>query len=191
MYDGPHEIRNPRVATPPNLLSLIRVLLLPPTLLALGRQETAGPLPPLVLIACALGTDALDGLLARRRGWVSDTGRGLDPLADKIYLGGIVLYLALARDFPLWLVALIVARDLFLILAGTLLVRRYRVMFAANVWGKVSTALLGTLVMVYILHLEELAPWLIAAVVIALGVSLATYVLNAVRFLREREARLA
>jgi CDP-diacylglycerol--glycerol-3-phosphate 3-phosphatidyltransferase len=185
----PYAVRNPRWVTLPNLLSLIRVLLLPPSLWALARQEVAGTLPVALTLTAAFVSDALDGLFARWRGWVSDLGRVLDPLADKIYLGGLVLYLALERDFPLWLVGVIVARDLFLIVAASFLVRRYNIVFAANFWGKTSTVILMALVVAVILRVKEVIPWLVGAALVALLLSLAAYVRDAMRFLRGGAAR--
>lgn len=191
MRSQPYRIRDRRWATLPNLFSLVRVLLLVPTLIALEREEVIGPLPGVALVACALGTDVLDGLLARWRGWVSDLGRVLDPLADKIYLGGLVLYLSLARDFPWWLVGFVLARDLFLIAAGALVARRHGVVFAANAWGKVSTVILSLLVLAYLVRWEAAFPWLIAATAATLTLSLYAYVRNALRFLRARAPQSA
>jgi CDP-diacylglycerol--glycerol-3-phosphate 3-phosphatidyltransferase len=186
--DQPHIIRRTRVFTPPNALSFLRMLLLGPTLAALADQDRIGNLPAIVLLGVALGTDAVDGLLARKRGWVSDWGRVLDPLADKIYLGGVVLYLAFARDFPLWLVALVLARDIFLIVTSALLVRRYNVVFSPNLWGKATTVVLAVVVFAYVLNVDAVKPPLLAAAVIGLALSLLGYVRNAVNFVRQRQA---
>jgi CDP-diacylglycerol--glycerol-3-phosphate 3-phosphatidyltransferase len=184
-------IRWTPLATPPNALSFLRMLLLPPTLLALAHQDRVGDALVLVLLGIAVGTDALDGVLARWRGWVSDWGRVLDPLADKVYLGGVVLYLALERDFPLWLVALVLARDLFLVVTSALLVRRYNVVFGANLWGKLMTIALSVLVFAYVLRVDAVKPWLVAVAVTGLALSLVGYVREAVGFMRRGAARAA
>jgi CDP-diacylglycerol--glycerol-3-phosphate 3-phosphatidyltransferase len=186
--DQPHVIRRTRVFTPPNALSFLRMLMLGPTLAALADQDRIGNLPAIVLLGSALGTDAVDGLLARKRGWVSDWGRVLDPLADKVYLGGVVLYLALARDFPTWLVVLVLARDLFLIVTSALLVRRYNVVFSPNLWGKATTVVLGVLIFAYVLRADAVKAPLLATAVIGLALSLIGYVRTAVRFVRARQA---
>jgi CDP-diacylglycerol--glycerol-3-phosphate 3-phosphatidyltransferase len=189
--ETPYRVRRVRFGTLPNLLSFVRILLLPLTILALDRQETLGIWPVLAVIGAALGSDALDGLLARWRGSASDFGRILDPLADKIYIGGVVLYLAVARNLPLWLVVLVVARDGLLILGSTLLVRRHRVVFAANLWGKISTVVLSLLLVAYVLRIEVIASWLITVAAVALGVSFIVYVRDALRFLRQGATQAA
>jgi CDP-diacylglycerol--glycerol-3-phosphate 3-phosphatidyltransferase len=188
--DRPHTLAG-RIVTPPNALSFLRMLLLPPTLMALDRQDVGGTLPVILALGCALGSDALDGLLARWRGWVSNWGRVLDPLADKVYLGGVVLYLTLARGFPAWLLALVLARDAFLVASSAFLVRRYKVVFGASLWGKVSTVTLSLLVVAYVLRIEVAEPWLIGAATAALALSVVGYVRNALAFLRHGAARVA
>lgn len=188
MAGRPYRIRNPRFATLPNFLSAVRIFLLPLSLLALERQSAWGVWPVVLAVGGALATDALDGLLARGRGSVSDLGRVLDPLADKVYIAGLFLYLVVRRGFPAWLLVLVIARDLFLIVAALALARRRRVVFAANLWGKVSMVTLSLLACAYVLEVAPAVPWLVDAAVVAIGLSLVTYVRDGVRFVRGETA---
>lgn len=98
----------------PNLLTAARLLLsLPIILLILGERFA----PALWLCLVAGLTDALDGSLARRCGWVSRLGALLDPLADKLLLVGSSLALAWVGVLPWWLCLMMIGRDL-LILGG-------------------------------------------------------------------------
>lgn len=100
-----------------------------------GRHALA-----LSLFAVAALTDAADGPLARRFGTVTRAGAYLDPIADKVLLSGIYLALTVIGSVPIWLTAVIFARDL-LLLAGAgiaLLFTRYR-RLEPNIWGKLST----------------------------------------------------
>jgi cardiolipin synthase len=96
----------------PNLITVGRFLLVPPTLLALvqGRYALA-----LVLMAVAGASDGVDGYLARRFGWGSRIGAVLDPLADKTLLVSAFVTLGVLGYIPLWAVALVVARDLIIV----------------------------------------------------------------------------
>jgi CDP-diacylglycerol--glycerol-3-phosphate 3-phosphatidyltransferase len=174
---------------------VLRLLLVGPSIVALQRQSDWGTLPVLVLVVVALGSDAVDGLLARGRGAVTSAGRMLDPLADKVYLGGVLLFLAVERGFPLLLVAAVIGRDLLLVSAGALLARRHGVVFTPSLAGKLSTLLLSLLIVAWVLrgdpHLPELArvaeaaaPWLVAGSLAAVVVSLAGYVTAGVRYVR-------
>jgi phosphatidylglycerophosphate synthase len=119
----------------------------------------------------------------------------LDPLADKVYLGGVLLFLAVERGFPLLLVGAVLARDVLLVAAGALLARRYGVVFTPSLAGKLSTLLLSVLVVAWVLrgdpHLPRVAgiaaaaaPWLVAGSLAAVLVSLAGYAAAGVRFVR-------
>ncbi len=184
MGEQPHQIRNARFFTPPNLLSVLRVVMLLPSILVMERQADWGPLPVIATVGLALLTDAFDGLLARRQGWISDLGRVLDPLADKLYLGGLGIYLALERGLPWWLLGLLLARDLFLIAASAMLVRRYRIVFSPNVWGKLATVSLSVVVFAYFLEVNVVKPPLLAFTTAMLALSMVGYVRNATRFVR-------
>ncbi len=93
----------------PNLLCVFRILLVYP----IGHAILQGRFPEvLVLVAIAAFTDALDGFLAKRFDWVSDLGRFLDPLADKLMLVTTFVCLSVAGLAPWWLTVLVLARDL-------------------------------------------------------------------------------
>lgn len=125
------------LATIPNLLTVVRLLLAPFIFAAIvsGRHEIA-----LALFAFAALTDGLDGLLARQIRQATPLGAYLDPIADKVLLSGVYLSLAVAGSIPSWLVAVIFGRDLFLLASSgiALLFTAFRE-FRPSVWGKVST----------------------------------------------------
>jgi len=102
--------------TLPNLISLFRILLIPVMAYFLVfKDPVSGALAAAVFIVAAL-TDFLDGYLARRHKSVSDFGKLLDPLADKLLVvTGLIMLIAIDRPggevVPAWLVVLIVARE--------------------------------------------------------------------------------
>lgn len=104
----------------PNLITFSRILLTLPIVWFLYQGEYW---PALILLAIAGATDALDGYLVRRYGWETDLGRWLDPAADKIMMLGVYVAVALSGLIPLWLLALVAGRDLWLTL-GSLAYRR-------------------------------------------------------------------
>ena len=103
----------------PNLISLIRILLVIPTVNYLWHQEYA---KALTVFFIAGASDVLDGFLARRFGWVTRLGSLLDPLGDKLLMTAIYFTLGLMGQLPVWLVALVIGRDL-VIVAGALAYR--------------------------------------------------------------------
>lgn len=99
----------------PNIVTVIRILLVFPTIWFLWRGQT---LLALALMLIASFSDALDGALARRFNWKTDLGRIMDPLADKFLVAAVFIVFALQDLVPLWLVFLTLGRD-FMLLAGS------------------------------------------------------------------------
>ncbi len=123
----------------PNLICLLRIALIWPTIDALyaGHYWTA-----LALVAIAAVSDGLDGWLAKRFNWTSQLGKILDPLADKLLLVALFLTAAWMNLLPWWLAAAAVARDV-LIGLGALV---YRVWFGPlhgrpTVLSKINTGM--------------------------------------------------
>jgi CDP-diacylglycerol--glycerol-3-phosphate 3-phosphatidyltransferase len=173
--EAPERVQALHVATLPNLLSLLRLVLVVPVLLLLDRGDAAGDRLATLVLLFAGATDLLDGLLARRRGSVSPSGKVFDPIADKVLIGGLVIYLTVARGFPLWLLIAVLVRDLGLMLGGLLFFRRDRVVFGANWSGKLTTFVLGWLILAYVLRLESLYLPMAAMAAVALGLSYISY----------------
>ncbi|HUB79150.1 MAG TPA: CDP-alcohol phosphatidyltransferase family protein [Bryobacteraceae bacterium] len=129
--------RGPAWANLPNLLTLLRLLLVPVVIYYIldGRYLLAG-----WLFGAAGMTDILDGAAARFMGVKTPAGAYFDPIADKCLLSGVYLALAWAQIVPWWLVIVIFGRDIFILLGVALFLlfttaRR----FPPSVWGKVST----------------------------------------------------
>ncbi len=102
------------LATVPNVISVLRLALVPVTLFALLNGAYAAAL---LAFAVAGVSDALDGYLARRLGQETAFGRLIDPAADKLLLVGTTLVLGWLGLLPAWLVALVVGRDVVIVLA--------------------------------------------------------------------------
>ncbi|HUP20346.1 MAG TPA: CDP-alcohol phosphatidyltransferase family protein [Gemmatimonadota bacterium] len=165
-----------RLATLPNALSLTRIALLPPVLYFLERPDPESDQWALGLLLVAGMTDLLDGFLARRRGSVSPSGKIVDPLADKILIGGLLIWLVMARGFPAWLLWLVLLRDLALMAGALVFLRGQRLVFAADRSGKLTTFFLGLLILAYIgqwrdtyLPLTVLATGMLAASYVSYG----------------------
>lgn len=95
----------------PNLLSIVRTVLVVPIILLLEYHLVYWAL---VLFLFGGISDYLDGLLARRYNIVSNTGKLLDPLADKIFIMGILIYMIKTLDVSFWLVFIILFRELII-----------------------------------------------------------------------------
>lgn len=157
----------------PNALSLSRIFLSLPIAWAVleGRSALAG-----ALVVVALGTDFLDGALARRAGSSTDLGRILDPLADKVLVAAMLIALAAAGRVPAELALVVVARDIALLFLGWVRFKEIGEVPRAEAPGKLAFGVLG----VYLAGEIASVPWPRWA---PLFVG-ATYVLGAAPYLR-------
>jgi cardiolipin synthase len=109
----------------PNIISIIRILLVLPFVVLILRQEFTWAL---VLFFVAGVSDGIDGYLAKHNNWTSRLGSILDPLADKLLLVSSFITLGWLNILPVWLVAAVLLRDLAIISGGLayhVLVGRY------------------------------------------------------------------
>ncbi len=110
----------------PNIITCLRILLVVPFLWLLLEENYGAAL---LLFVIAGVSDALDGFLAKYYGWTSELGGLLDPIADKLLLIGAILALGWLNELPIWLVALVVLRDLIILsgaIAYHLLIERFQ-----------------------------------------------------------------
>jgi CDP-diacylglycerol--glycerol-3-phosphate 3-phosphatidyltransferase len=148
-------IRELNVWTLSNFLSVSRVLLLPLIYLSLFHKTARGDQLAFGLLCLAALTDLLDGWIARLRHTISSFGKIIDPVADKICMVSVVIFLIILRGFPLWLFALILSRDVIIMLISALLIRNYKIVFPSNLWGKLYSFSLVLLIAAFTLQFEQ------------------------------------
>ena len=126
-----------RVLTVPNGISAARIALIPVFVALIIDHDTttAG----LVLFAIVVATDWVDGTIARRTGQVSDVGKILDPVADRLAIAAGLIALVLRGIFPLWAAAAILARDLTVLVVGAIALVRSDVRVEVRWIGKLAT----------------------------------------------------
>lgn len=142
----------------PNLLTVSRIVLCPAILILSLSQAYEARFAAFVLFVVAALTDIWDGRLARKHGWVTDTGKLLDPIADKLLLACtfIPLYLISHRpedfnalpgwgEMPLWVIIVIFAREVLVTLFRGYAVRQ-GIVIAAGKSGKYKTLVLSVFV---------------------------------------------
>lgn len=117
-----------------NVLSVSRIFLLVPVVALILKHESGYRVIVLILMLAAAMTDFFDGLLARALNQVTDFGKLLDPVADKICVITVAAALVLAGDIPLWYAALVALRDV-LIIVGSFLIMTKRKVVVQSVWA--------------------------------------------------------
>jgi CDP-diacylglycerol--glycerol-3-phosphate 3-phosphatidyltransferase len=141
--------------TPANVITVVRICLAPLVVVALlvdsagGWRIVAG-----ALFAVAAVSDRVDGYLARRMDQVTDWGKLVDPIADKLLMGGTLVTLSVLGDLAWWVTAVILVRELG-ITALRLAVLRY-VVIPASRGGKLKTVLQSVGIGLYVLPLDRM-----------------------------------
>ncbi len=134
-----------KVMNTPNKLTILRTILIPFFLVALLCDEDYGGFIPygnwiaLLIFAVASLTDMLDGKIARKYNLVTNFGKFMDPLADKLLVSSaMIAFIELGR-IPCWIVIIIIARE-FIISGFRLVAADNGIVIAAGIWGKIKTA---------------------------------------------------
>lgn len=135
----------------PNKLTVIRVLAIPFFLLFLYLSKGIFRFLPLLIFAAAAVTDAIDGHIARRDKLVTDFGKFMDPLADKLLTTSAFIAFVEIGYLSSWVVILIISRE-FLVSGFRTLAASKGVTIAANNWGKIKTVFQMVLIIVILLN---------------------------------------
>ena len=138
----------------PNKLTLFRVILIPFFVFFLLAPyfEGYGNYIAVAIFIVASITDFLDGKIARKYNLVTNFGKFMDPLADKLLVSSALICLVALNKIPAWIVIVIIARE-FIISGFRLVAADNGVVIAASYWGKFKTAFQMVTVIVLILNI--------------------------------------
>lgn len=109
------------------------------------------------IILFAVATDFLDGFLARKLHQVTDFGKIIDPVADKIGIGAYAIFLALTGDIPLWFIILVMLRDILIFLGGLYIHRIKGIVPQSNWPGKISVTCIAVSFFLATIQVEALS----------------------------------
>jgi CDP-diacylglycerol--glycerol-3-phosphate 3-phosphatidyltransferase len=121
------------------MITIGRVFMIPPVLMFMDRTDPWLCIVSALIFMIAGVLDLIDGWLARRAGLVTVFGKFVDPLADKIMVAAVWVYLAVDERMPAWLVALLLTREFYINGLRTL-ASSEGVVIAASAGGKAKTA---------------------------------------------------
>ena len=170
----------------PNILTMLRMALIGVFI----WQFVQGHMYWAMTIFIVAGiTDFLDGYLARKYQLVTSFGKLMDPLADKLMLVTALSCLTAAGLVPLWVVIVVVCKELLMVIGGYILLRR-GVVVQAKLIGKVATVVFIVAVVATFLH-EFIDPWQTVLQYIAVALSICSmlwYFFQTVKAYREQKA---
>jgi CDP-diacylglycerol--glycerol-3-phosphate 3-phosphatidyltransferase len=176
----------------PNVLTMLRILLVPVLLVALLGESRHGDLMAAIAFAVASLTDAVDGYLARSRGAVTTFGKLMDPVADKLLIVAALVALVSLDRLAGWVAMVIIARE-FAVTVTRLAASQQGLVIAAGAWGKAKTIVQVIAVLCLIAFdpsplVVDLIVYVAVAITVISGID---YFFGLRRMLRDAEERRA
>jgi CDP-diacylglycerol---glycerol-3-phosphate 3-phosphatidyltransferase len=135
----------------PNLVTMARVAIVPFVLIFIDNFSPARSFIAALLYMVAAVGDGLDGYLARSRGQVSTLGKFLDPLADKLIVTAVLVFMVALGRVPAWVTVVLIARDLTINGLRSIASAQGLVISASD-GGKIKTALQLVAIMMLLVH---------------------------------------
>jgi cardiolipin synthase len=172
LQTSPLQAKSDAFWTASNVVSMLRIVLTVPIAWAIAIDATWWAFG---LCWFAAFTDWLDGFVARATGTVSEWGKVVDPIADKVLVGTIVVMLLVKGLMPLWFVGAVLFRDV-VILIGGIYARRYSSVVLPSKWsGKLAVSFIALTGVAALVQWEEARDWSIAVSCIFIVLSLWDY----------------
>jgi len=167
----------------PNKLCFFRLFLVPMVLLVLYSEINYSVYIATVIFIIAAITDVLDGYIARSRKLITDFGKFIDPLVDKILVVSVLVYLVYIQTIPDWMVIIIIARE-FAVSGFRIISASRGIVVAASKLGKFKTQSQIIAVIFALLELPFYL-WIILFAVILTVISGADYIWKGRNFFKE------
>lgn len=162
----------------PNLLSFSRLLFLPLICYAISLDPAKGNWLALLLLWLSSLTDFFDGWVARQRKQFSELGRILDPVMDKLNIAALMLSLAIWRELPLWYAALVILRDLLILIGSLFIIKKRRHVPQSNALGKWTLFAFLMVVLTYLMNLRPFTTISLVISVVLIPVTLFRYLME-------------
>lgn len=192
--DATGEVVHQGVYSVANLITILRLLLVPFFFASLVSDSPRSDIIAVFLYAIAASTDWVDGQIARRTNTVTQVGKIIDPLVDRLLLASGVVGLYLVGRLPLWIPVVLVLRDVYL-LYGSYVLEKYDTILPVVYIGKVTTAVLMagfTLLIAAGVYptVEQVGDWFVYVGMVLSFTTAAVYTVQANRALKEAKARV-
>jgi CDP-diacylglycerol--glycerol-3-phosphate 3-phosphatidyltransferase len=154
----------------PNVLTVVRILLVPVLVVALLAKTGNGDLLAAVVFALASVTDAVDGHLARSRNSVTTFGKLMDPIADKLLIVAALVALVSLGRLEAWVAMVIIAREFAVTVLRAAAGAQQGLVISASPFGKLKTVAQVLMVMALIAF-DERPPWVTVLVYVTVVIT--------------------
>ena len=172
----------------PNVLTIIRIILIPILVAALLAETRNGDVLAAIVFALASITDFVDGYLARSRNAITTFGKLMDPIADKLLVIAALFALVSLERLDVWVAMVIVTREL-VVTASRMAASAQGVVIPAANWGKLKTVVQGATIF-FLIAFSPTPVWVDVMVYLMVAITIVSaidYLLGARRELREAE----
>lgn len=174
----------------PNKLTIFRMIMILPFVAVLlggeagwfGANHLIPDLVALIIFVVASLTDLIDGKIARKHNLVTNFGKFMDPLADKLLVCAALIALVEMKRIPAWVVIVIISRE-FIISGFRLIASDNNVVIAASYWGKFKTTFQMIMVCLMIVNLGGLFVWIQLLTDLVMWIALALTVISLLDYL--------
>jgi len=174
----------------PNKLTILRMIMIVPFIIILlggekgwfGTNRLISDFTAMIIFIVASLTDLVDGKIARKRNLVTNFGKFMDPLADKLLVCAALIALVEMKRIPSWVVIVIISRE-FIISGFRLIASDNNVVIAASYWGKFKTTFQMIMVCLMIANLGVLFPWIQVITDVIMWIALALTIISLVDYL--------
>ncbi len=179
------------IYTKSNLLSFSRLLLAIP-LWFLMNNFSSQQVRIVTFAVCIFAaiTDILDGYLARKWNEITELGKVIDPLADKIAVGIIIVKLFLIGEIPEYYFILIIGRDLLIFIGGVIVTNKIGKVLPSNILGKATVINIGIVILLIILNINEESIIFLSLYGLSIFLIIASfiaYTIRAFEFLKQKD----
>lgn len=185
VYEG--KIKNrltlKHIFTIPNILSMFRIALIPVIIILYVGKEMYYLAAGITILSCL--TDVLDGIIARKFNCVSDLGKVLDPIADKLTQAALMVCLITNYGWMLYLIILMAAKELTMLSVGMVLFHKRDKVNSARWYGKATTVVLFAVMLSLFVFPDIPEPIAEILGIICAGVIIASMVLYLIYFIRQ------
>ena len=170
----------------PNKLTVGRIILVPFFVAALLANFPLNNTVALIIFIAASLTDMFDGKIARKYNLVTNFGKFMDPLADKLLVCSAMICLVDLKLIPVWVVLIIIARE-FIISGFRLVASDNGIVIAASYWGKFKTTFQMLMVIVIIFNINLQLGWLNILGTILIYVALVLTVVSLIDYIAKNK----
>jgi len=152
-----YELKTKDLFSPPNLISIGRIFLVFPFIYLIWNINEIENARLIIFILAIIGylSDIADGYLARKMNLISEMGKLIDPLADKICIGAIIIGLYLNNEINSFYFIIVILRDILIFIGGIILSKKIGKILPSNILGKVAVLSIGIYILFVVAGLDK------------------------------------